>query len=102
MPARKPKPGESFGDLFPEIAKQWHPTKNGNLTPYDFTKGSEKKVWWKCPKGDDHEWESNIYNRIKTRCGVCYGSKVVKSVSLAFLNPAPLSDLLKNTKKQIK
>ncbi len=27
MPARKPKPGES-GDLFPEIAKEWYPTKN--------------------------------------------------------------------------
>ena len=32
MPAKKPNKGESFGDLFPEIAKEWHPTKNGNLT----------------------------------------------------------------------
>ena len=69
MPARKPKPGESFGDLFPEIAKEWHHTKNGNLSPFDFTRGSEKKVWWKCNKGDDHEWETRIYSR--SRGGGC-------------------------------
>lgn len=27
----------------PELAKEWHPTKNGILTPDDFTYGSQKK-----------------------------------------------------------
>ena len=36
--------------LFPEIAKEWHPTKNGKLTPKECTQGSDKKVWWICPK----------------------------------------------------
>ena len=72
----------------PLLSKQWHQTKNGNLTPYDFTYGSGKKVWWKCPKGDDHEWESSISHRAKgSGCSICYGSKVVKSNSLATLNP---------------
>ena len=31
---------------FPELAKQWHPTKNGDLKPTDFTTGTTKKVWW--------------------------------------------------------
>nr|WP_326262736.1 zinc-ribbon domain-containing protein [Bacillus thuringiensis] len=29
----------------PGIVKQWHPTKNGTLTPYDVVVGSYKKVW---------------------------------------------------------
>jgi len=38
----------SFGGKYPELAKEWHPTKNGELTPYDVSYGSGKKVWWKC------------------------------------------------------
>lgn len=54
----------------PEIAKQWHPIKNGNLTPYDVTTGSKKKVWWQCPLG--HEWEASIQQRTRGRgCPVC-------------------------------
>ena len=34
----------------PEIATQWHPTENGDLTPSDVKAGSGKKVWWKCPE----------------------------------------------------
>ena len=37
--------------LYPDLVKEWHPTKNGDLTPNDFTHGSGKKVWWLCPKG---------------------------------------------------
>ena len=37
--------------LFPEIAKEWDYEKNGDLKPTDVTKGSDKKVWWKCKKG---------------------------------------------------
>ena len=29
--------------LYPHIAKQWHPTKNGNLKPSQVTPGSDKK-----------------------------------------------------------
>ena len=42
----------------PELAAQWHPTKNGEKTPADVTAGSGEKVWWTCPKGLDHEWEA--------------------------------------------
>ena len=64
-----------FPLLYPDIAKQWHPTKNGDLKPENFTKGSEQKVWWKCPNGEDHEWEVKINNRsIKTSgCPFCAG-----------------------------
>ena len=71
-----------------DIASQWHPTKNGNITPHDVTAGSNKKFWWKCDKGDDHEWEAKVLTRKNHRgCPVCSGNKVVKSNSLAFLMP---------------
>jgi len=56
VPSGVPKRGESLADLFPAVAAQWHPTKNGDLTPWDVTKGSNKKRWWQCSVADDHQW----------------------------------------------
>jgi len=54
----------------PELASQWHPTKNGNLKPESVTNGSNKKIWWLFPYDDpitgkhfDFEWEATIGNR---------------------------------------
>jgi DNA-directed RNA polymerase subunit RPC12/RpoP len=40
----------------PELAAEWHPTKNGAQRPEDFTFGSGRKFWWLASCG--HEWES--------------------------------------------
>ena len=62
--------------MFPEIANQWHPTKNGELTSDQVVAKSHKKIWWICDKG--HEWESPIDNRTRGRgCPVCTGKRVV-------------------------
>lgn len=56
----------------PEIAKQWHPTKNGDLTPQKVSSGSNKKVWWICPKG--HEYQATVGHRTPTNgtnCPIC-------------------------------
>ncbi|MBT3303350.1 zinc-ribbon domain-containing protein [Candidatus Woesearchaeota archaeon] len=88
MKPRKPNPGESLAEINPELAEQWHPTKNGILTPYDVLPGSQKKVWWKCPEGDDHEWDAVILDRNNgIGCAICSNYKVVKSNCLATLNP---------------
>ena len=42
----------------PELAKEWHPTLNNGKTPFDVIAGTNKKLWWKCDKGDDHEWDA--------------------------------------------
>jgi hypothetical protein len=74
--------------LNPALAKEWHPSKNGNLTPYDVIPGSSKKVWWKCPEGQDHEWRALILSRNKGRgCPICSNIKITKSNCLATLNP---------------
>ncbi len=74
--------------LNPELAKEWHPTKNGNLTTSDVIPGSYKKAWWKCSKGNDHIWQAIIEDRNNgTGCPICSNKKVVKSNCLATLNP---------------
>ena len=61
----------SFGERFPDIAKEWHPSKNKPLTPNSVAPFSEKSVWWKCKKG--HEWEALIKLRSEGYkiCKVC-------------------------------
>jgi len=65
---------EGYNDLqhlFPEIAKQWHPEKNGDLHPNQILAGSKKKIWWICDHG--HEWQALVSSRTKmgTGCPVC-------------------------------
>jgi hypothetical protein len=78
-----------LANTYPELAKQWHPTKNGNLTSYMITAGSGKKVWWKCSVGDDHEWEAtpNTRTSMNTKCPCCSSQKVVLSNCLATTHP---------------
>lgn len=55
----------------PELAKEWHPIKNGELTPYDVSFGSSKKVWWVGECG--HEWDAIIKSRnsLGSNCPYC-------------------------------
>lgn len=63
--------------LAPELAKEWHPTKNATLSPTDVSIYSNKKVWWQCRYG--HEWEAIIANRSKGRkCPICTNRIVLK------------------------
>lgn len=76
-----------FNDLItthPDIAKQWHPTKNNGLYAHDFTAISEKKVWWLLPYDDprtgnhfNFEWQDTISYRAKNKnCPYLTGHKV--------------------------
>lgn len=54
-----------------ELTKEWHPIKNGDLLPTQFTSGSSRvRIWWLCPKG--HEYQATIANRTNgTGCPIC-------------------------------
>jgi hypothetical protein len=70
----------------PDLAKEWHPTKNGTLTPGDVTPGSTLKVWWKCDDG--HEWDAIVSGRASGRgCRMCYLCRVSKTNNLQAANP---------------
>lgn len=69
---RKVLPG--YNDLetvSPILAAEWHPERNGNLTPRDVVAGSHKRVWWIC-KSCGYSWEAVIRERAKgSRCPKC-------------------------------
>ena len=76
---------KSLAVRFPAVARQWHPNKNGQLTPRDVAAYSSQRVWWKCPKGDDHEWETQVNARTTAPrgCSFCSNRRVSKTNSLA-------------------
>ena len=62
--------------LYPEIASEWHPTKNGKKKPEDYTPGSGARVWWVCPKCG-HEYYAKICSRTSrgSGCPECANEK---------------------------
>ena len=78
----------SLAETHPELAKQWHAKRNGDLKPDQFTHGSHQKVWWKCDKAHDHEWETSIKNRTRSGgCPFCSSARVCYSNSIASSHP---------------
>ena len=62
--------------LNPILAKEFHPTKNGSLTPSTITAHNSRKVWWLCPKG--HEYVSAISKRMEGQgCPYCSNKRVL-------------------------
>ena len=90
---------EGFNELAtlcPELVKEWHPTKNGNLKPTDVTACSKQKVWWRLPYDDpktgkhfDFEWRTAVYSRVAGKgCPYLSGRAVWKGFNdLATVNP---------------
>ena len=68
---------------YPHLVNEWHPTKNGDLTPDDFTHGTHKKVWWLCSKG--HTYKQLIKNKtiLKYGCPECSGRKASETNNLS-------------------
>ena len=82
-----------FNDLattFPKVAEQWHPTRNGDKKPQDYTYGSDEMICWLCPECG-HEWEAIISSRCSKKacgCPCCAGRVVVPGINdLATKNP---------------
>lgn len=74
---RKIIPGiNDLATTHPQLAAEWHPTKNGTTSPETISYGTKKKVWWICEKG--HEWEATILSRsYGAGCPVCSGKAVI-------------------------
>ncbi|MBG9589534.1 zinc-ribbon domain-containing protein [Cytobacillus firmus] len=70
----------SLGIKQPNLVREWHYDKN-ELTPFDYSYGSNKIVWWKCSK--NHDWQAKISHRTTsfTTCSMCNGSKSERAIS---------------------
>ena len=43
------------------LAAEWHPTKNGKLTPFNVSVKGAEKFWWAGSCG--HEWQAVVAGR---------------------------------------
>jgi hypothetical protein len=79
----------SLAAVFPKLAAQWHPSKNGNLTAHDIVPGSHQMVWWQCQKDSLHQWRTTPKSRVadKTGCPFCTGRKITRANNLAAAYP---------------
>jgi hypothetical protein len=63
---------DSLQSEYPDLSKQWHPSKNGSLSPGDVAPHSGQRVWWVCPNG--HDWQAIISSRTRGHgCPYCAG-----------------------------
>ena len=60
---------DSFATTHPDIAAEWHPTKNGEKTPEHFTFGSHFEAWWQCPIYKTHLYRARISSRTSMLSG---------------------------------
>ena len=45
----------------PDLAKEWHPSKNLPTQPHEIFTGTARKFWWVCNQG--HEWQASGNSR---------------------------------------
>lgn len=81
-----PLPDKSLAKMAPELCRQWHPTKNKQLTPYNFTAKSTHKAWWTCNFG--HEYPARISHRYNgAGCPKCSGRIATIETCMAATHP---------------
>ncbi len=59
----------------PQLAAEWHPSKNLTVTPDTVGANSPIKYWWMC--GNGHEWMASINNRNRNGRGCSRCKKYV-------------------------
>ena len=71
----------SFGDIYPELARDWHPDRNGDITPYKVKPHSDIKVWWVCPQCGNEYFATVGHRTSGSGCPECGRMKSIKSRS---------------------
>jgi very-short-patch-repair endonuclease len=87
---------------YPHLVKEWHPTKNGELTPNDITHGSHKKVWWLCSNGHTYSQQINNKTILKYGCPECSGRRASESNNLSTQYPEIVKEWHPTLNKQFK
>lgn len=67
--ARTAQAKKWLADTLPEIAAQWHPTRNGKWTPQNEVWDSKRTVWWRADCCG-HEWQESVKDRDKCQLSV--------------------------------
>jgi hypothetical protein len=78
----------NFEAKFPNLAKEWDTKKNENLSPKNFSFGSNAKIWWNCSSSNSHSYQMSFANRANGQgCPYCAGKKVSSDNSLGVNYP---------------
>ena len=67
----------SLKTLYPKLALQLHPTRNGKLTADKICAFTSKTVWWRCAYNPKHIWPAVVSNRTRQEsgCPECYSAR---------------------------
>ena len=71
----------SLAKIRPDLAKDWHPSRNLPITPNDVVAGGSRKVWWIC--GHGHEWQATIGSRVINGSGCSKCSLQTSRIEIA-------------------
>ena len=73
----------------PELLLEWSSKNDDQINPELLNAGSNSKFWWKCPKGEDHEWQAALAHRVKRGqgCPFCSGHRPSKTDNFEFHFP---------------
>lgn len=67
-----------FATICPDVATEWHPTRNMGILPQDYLPNSHKAVWWMC--GKNHEWKASLESRMRgAQCPICVKRRKVRN-----------------------
>lgn len=73
----------------PDLTKDFHPTKNGEMSPEMIAPGIAQNLWWKCHVCN-HEWQAYGHTRLREKGGRCPGCAkrtVTSTYNLAAVHP---------------
>jgi len=76
---KQPTVGNRLDLNRPTLALQWHPTRNGPLTPAKVTIGSSRRIWWVCPQDSTHVWATTVRARALDDDGCKWCAPVIRS-----------------------
>jgi hypothetical protein len=84
----------ALADTHPDIAAQWHPTRNNGTTPYDVTHGSNENAYWLCQEDAAHWYPQRIDRKVAGYgCSLCARRRVVTRVNdLATTDPLLITE----------
>ena len=64
----------------PDLANQWHPTKNGKATPENVRPTTNKIFWWRCELGHEFQLATVYRTRSVRRCPLCEGRWTITKI----------------------
>jgi len=87
----EPNKPNTLLSLRPDLAKEWHPIRNGAIGPNDVNPDSSRKVWWLCNKG--HWWLASVRSRVNgKKCSVCSSLMGETDLRVEAIRPDLLKD----------